>query len=222
MDDIIHDLFEWSKAQHQEAEWESDMPTLTRRLGFNYRRHEYSFYDPDSRTIFVRYDATSQEARVDTAHELMHAVSMEGSPSYDAVLRYYHASVSNLDDHIEVVTDHGADRFLMPDGLVEEIVKKCGYTARAIWELSRFANVNIYTALRRFVHFRPDRRVAAFFSSGGYILGADARNLWLPFWLGDRIPEPHLLLEHGISTFNIPNCERQMLGVVLVDDFEAA
>lgn len=152
----------------------------------------------------------------------MHAVAMSGEPSYDEVLRYYHVSTPNLEAHIEVVTDHGADRFLMPDFLVEEIIKKCGYTARAIWELSRFANVNIDAALRRFVHYRPDRRVAAFLSCGGYILGADALNLWLPFWLGDRVPEPHLLLEHGISTFSIPNRERQMLGVVVIDDFEAA
>ncbi|MCD0157180.1 ImmA/IrrE family metallo-endopeptidase [Deinococcus sp. 6GRE01] len=222
MDPIIHDFLQCITANHAATNYEPDMPTLANRLGQQYRRHDYSFYDPANRTVYVRHDATAQEARADAAHELTHAIGMTGHPSYEQVIRHYHASVPNIEEHLEELTEHGADRLLMPDALVTAITRHCGLTARAVWELSRFANVTINDALRRIVHANPDTRIGGFYSTGGYVQAAHTLNWWMPFWIGDRIPEPHILLEHGATTYRVPGKPRHLLCLVVISDYEAA
>jgi hypothetical protein len=43
-----------------------------------------------------------------------------------------------------------------------------------------------------------------------------------PFWRGDRVPEPHVLLDGGVSLFAIPHKTRQWIGVMTVGEFDSA
>ena len=224
MDSLVADLLDFHSARHAELNYNPDMPTLARTIGTGYRMADSSFMTPE-RIVNVNAYAGRTQQRIETAHENSHALTaeedIEGN-SYVKAVRYFHASVPDLEDHLELLADHGGDRFLMPDALVEEILRICGHTARAVWELSRFADVTIKEALRRIVYFKEDGRCGGFFSCGKFIQEAQSYRYSLPFWLGQRIPEPHILIKHQITTFEIPNHERQLIGLVVVDEFEAA
>lgn len=224
MDDVLHDLFAYHVARHAETEFAQDMPELARRLGLRYHLGPDSLATPEG-AVYVRAQASAPQRRSEAAHEISHlltAESQRGEPSYEDVIRWYHASVPDMEAHLEVLADHGGDRLLMPEALVQAIVGHCGYTGRAVWELSRFADVPPEDALRRIVYFDESVRIGGFISHGGFIQAAFSKRWHLPFWLGDRVPEPHVLIDEGVSLFPVPQKARQFIGVITVGEFDAA
>ncbi|THF69986.1 ImmA/IrrE family metallo-endopeptidase [Deinococcus sp. Arct2-2] len=224
MDDVLHDLFLYHVARHAEAEFTPEMPELARRLGMRYRVGPDSLATPE-RVVYVRADASAPQRRSEAAHEISHLLTAEaqpGDPSYEEIIRWYHASVPDMQAHLEVLADHGADRLLMPEALVGAILGHCGYSGRAVWELARFADVPTEDALRRLVYFDESVKIGGFISHGGFIQSAFSKRWRLPFWLGDRVPEPHILVDEGVSLFAVPHKSRQLIGVITVGEFDAA
>lgn len=215
MDPLIADYFENLRRRHRESGYLSDMPAFANAIGVEYFRGGFSVTLPGGR-IQVRRTAPPIQQRADAAHELAHSLADEGG--HDALFRHYHVSVPDMNEHIEEIMDHGGDLLLMPDSLVEEIVNRRGWTARAVWELSEFAWVSPTYALRRLTHYREDARCAGFIAKGSYIQHAHA-NHFTTLRAGSRVPEPNLTFEHGLTLYAVPKT-RQVIG--LIDSSEAA
>lgn len=213
MDPLVTDYFAHLDNRLAHAGHISDMPTLARELGYRYTEGRFSVAAPGLGIQVARHQPAILR-RAEAAHELAHVLADE--QMFTQRFRYYHASAPDIDAHIEELTEHGADRLLMPDDLVQEIIHACGNTAQAVWELSIFAWVPLENALRRVVHLREGEGRAGFIASGSYVQTAEA-NGYSPFWPGDRLPEPHIAYESGISLFEVPRRPRQLIGLLHLD-----
>lgn len=214
MDPLIDSLFRYAQECHAETRYTRDMPTLAVHMGLEYRLGEASFVTPDGLVVIDRHQPR-QLQRVDAAHEIAHAIADDGD--YTEALRHHHASVPDMHEHLEALAEHTADRLLMPDALTEAVVTRFGFSGRAIWELAREGDVPQEQAARRLVHLRPDQRCAAFIAQGNYIWHACKQHYHLPFWVGDRVPELHVLSEHGYALFAAPSTRSRVLGFISVD-----
>lgn len=211
----LNDVFDDQETRHAETGDVTDMPRLARALGKPYHLGQASVATPTGE-VLVCASGPRQERQSDAAHELAHSLADEGG--YTRAIRSYHASVSNMDFHLELLADHGADRLPMPDYLVISALKRYGRTGEAVWRLHEEAGVSLREALRRVVDFDPDVRVGGFVSLCGRITEAASHRSFLPFWWHDRVPEPHILTGPGISMFPIPGKRGGFVGLVVVGD----
>lgn len=212
MDQLIDNYFTHVKKRHQHAKWVSNMEVLATTLGHDMQLGDYSIALPDGQIRVSRHQ-TKLEQRADAAHELAHSLADE--KAFTAQIRHYHSSVGDIDAHVEVVTEHAADRLLMPDNLMKDLIEEYGWTARMIWELVVEADVSVPQAMRRATHYTEGVGRAAFQAFGSYIVQVEG-NCFAPFWPGSRIPEPHIQFEHGISLYMLPNKRNTFLGLLTI------
>jgi len=224
-DALIDDLFNFHHERHEEVGHISDMPALARAFGTTYQIAENSFMTPNG-IINVSASGGLRQRRALAAHEISHALTYEQDEegdSYEKALRYHHASVPDIEAHLEALADHGGDRLLMPDFMVRRVLQEWGYSGQAVWELRMVANVTLREALRRIVYFDPLVRI------GGFVVGSDSevyeaasQGLRIPVWLGDEVAYPLELIDEGLSVFEISGQPGSYICLKKLDDFEAA
>ena len=205
MDPIITDWFDSLKESHRKARYVTDMEALAAACDIEYFEGGFSLATRDGR-IQVRRTAHPKQRRADAAHELVHALGHR--QGFEEKIRHYHAVseelTENMDEHLEEIVDHGMDLLLMPDVLVKEVLEEHGLTAQAVWELSEYGWASLELALRRLVHFKEGIPCAGFLSKGTYVQFAIG-NYYHPFYKGQRLPEPHIREESGITLFSVPD-----------------
>lgn len=192
----------------------SDMEALATALNISIEQGEHSLALPDG-TVHVRRNSPRIVRRADVAHEIVHVLMDRGG--HTTRIREYHVTVPDLVEHEELLTEHGADRLLMPEILMQEVLEHCGYTARAVYELSRFADVTPEQALRRVVFRDTSMRAAGFIGSSTHVMHVEATH-HSPVWYGQRLPEPHIAHE-ALSLFTLPKRPRRLIGLF---DFSCA
>lgn len=104
------------------------MEALATALDIPIEQAEHSLARPDG-IIHVRRTSPRAVRRADVAHEIVHVLMDRGG--HTERIRKYHVTVPDLVEHEELLTEHGADRLLMPEILVMEVLEHCGYTATA-------------------------------------------------------------------------------------------
>lgn len=184
MDALISDYLRYLERRHRQAGYPSDMDALAGRLGIELLRGEYSV--ASGKQVQVSRGGTAATRRADTAHELVHTLSEQGQ--YTGAIRREHASVPDLDEHLELLTEHGADLLLMPDALVADLLAQHGETATAVARLAQEADVSLQQALRRFVFLNPAQKRVGYLLQGDYIWYALATG-WARQWIGSRLEE---------------------------------
>lgn len=186
----------------------SDMEALATALDITVEQGEHSLARPDD-TIQVRRGLPRIVRRADAAHEIVHVLMDRGG--HTKRIREYHVTVPDLVEHEELLTEHGADRLLMPKILLDEVLEHCGYNARAVYELSRFADVTPEQALRRVIFRDTTMRAAGFIASGTHIMHVEATH-HSPVWYGQRLPEPNITYE-ALTLFTLPERPRRLIGL---------
>lgn len=110
---------------------------------------------------------------------------------------------------------HQAVTFLrMPQTTVDEAVRRCGVTAKAVRHLQKVSGADAKTALHRLIYDDPYAERAGFLTSGLYIAEVAQCRLSLPFsWL-ERVPEPALRFPEDakVSFLKLPG-NASMVGV---------
>lgn len=200
-DPLISNFLSYVVARHASTGYEDDMQAFAQRLGLKYSRSSHTFYDPLNRCVYLSYNAGGLAAREDIAHEIGHALALEGDKvNYEQLFRYYHASAPDIDAHLECIADIAADTALMPDWFVRQTLRLLGWTGAALWQLTGVRNVTIQRAIRRMVHFDEDANVVAFIAERGRVTCIEkAGHVWIPFWLGDELPDTKELEAAGVS-----------------------
>ena len=196
MDPLISDYLAYLRRRHAQAAYVSDMDALAGRLDIPVLQGQHSLaqaapLDEDTPWVQVQRRSPRQQRRADTAHELVHALSEQGQ--YTQAIRREHASVNDtgeqaLDEHLELLTEHGADALLMPDALVTELTVRYGESAAVIAHLAHETDVSLQQALRRFVFLNTAQRRTGYLLQGNYIWYALTTG-WTPEWIGSRLDE---------------------------------
>lgn len=216
MDPLTARYLQFLDDSHAAAHYITDMQQLARALGIDQVNGEFSVCTPDG-VVQISREGTSITKRADTAHEIVHALSDLGN--FTKRFRKEHASAPDLDGHLELLTDHGADRLLMPDALVAEVIGQCGATAQAVWVLSTFAAVQPWRALRRVVYWRHDSLggCSGFIASGSIIRHVETTD-YAPFWFGERLPEPHIVFGENLTLFKQPDRPSRLIGLLTYEN----
>ena len=102
-------------------------------------------YDPEHGVILIDRKASPQRQRFTLAHEVSHALLLGD----DDLLSELHDSFEDdgLEQAIETLCNVGAATILMPPELLNDVLRRYGPTGRAIYELSRRADVSASSAM---------------------------------------------------------------------------
>lgn len=210
MDPLIHRYLTHVETRHRQSGWLTDMDALAEQAGYAVHPGERSVFIPGHRIEISRH-VTVVQKRADLAHELAHAFAEEAG--LGALLEHEHASVApHLREHVENVNDHASDRLLMPEVLVEELARRVGWNAELVYQVAVFASADLEQAMRRLAYYHADSRRVIFLLLGSYVAHVAANQDYPPFWQGQRLPEPHLMQEHGVHLFKVPGRKNATLG----------
>jgi hypothetical protein len=228
MDAIIEDLLKLHDRRHKKAGYTDDMPELARTIAGGYQIAENSFVTPGG-IVNVSPEGGIRQRRVLGAHETSHAITKKQTKdgnSYEKVIRYHHASVTDIDAHLEALADAGGDVLLMPDHKVRLVLQEYGYTGQAVWELSVTSQVVWGRALQRVVRFDEEAKIAGLIiDSDGKAVYVCRQGMRLPRWNDGELPDlPDIddLRDQGFSVFKIPGRTGWFICLKKVDDFEPA
>ncbi len=102
-------------------------------------------YDPEHSVILVDRKASPQRQRFTLAHEVSHALLLGD----DDLLSELHDRFEDerLEQAIETLCNVGAATILMPPELMNDVLRRFGPTGRAVYELSRRADVSASSAM---------------------------------------------------------------------------
>lgn len=216
MDPLTARYLDFLDDEHAKTYYLSDMEQLARALGIDQVTGEFSICTPDG-VVQISRGGTTITRRADAAHEIVHALADRGN--FTKKFKQEHASAPDLEGHLELLTDHGADQLLMPDVLVSEVIEQCGTTAQAVWILSSFAAVEPWRALRRVVHWRHAGLggCSGFIAVGSIIHHVEATN-YSPFWYGERLPEPHIVFGENLTLFKQPDRPSRLIGLLTYEN----
>jgi Zn-dependent peptidase ImmA (M78 family) len=102
-------------------------------------------YDPEHGVILINRKTSPQRQRFTLAHEVSHALLLGD----DDLLSGLHDSFEDdrLEQAIETLCNVGAATILMPNEMIDDVLKRFGPSGRAIHELSRRADVSASSAM---------------------------------------------------------------------------
>jgi Zn-dependent peptidase ImmA (M78 family) len=102
-------------------------------------------YDPEHSVILIDRKASPQRQRFTLAHEVSHALLLGD----DDLLSELHDSFEDerLEQAIETLCNVGAATMLMPPELISDVLHRYGPSGRALYELSRRADVSASSAM---------------------------------------------------------------------------
>ncbi|ULH14994.1 ImmA/IrrE family metallo-endopeptidase [Deinococcus sp. KNUC1210] len=102
-------------------------------------------YDPEHGVILISRRASPQRQRFTLAHEVSHALLLGD----DDLLSELHDRFEGqfLEDAIETLCNVGAAAILLPDELLNEVLRRYGPSGRAMHALSRLADVSVSSAM---------------------------------------------------------------------------
>lgn len=216
MDADIYNLLRYADARADEAAHEPDMILKAGLLGYTCEPAAQSSLQPGRRVLYA-HDRSAEEIRGDIAHELGHGLMREGLVTFEEVLRHRHASVPDMDQHLEVMADLSGDRVSMPRDEVAAVLNISGVNARAVWVLHQMCQTPLREALRRIVHFDDDRRVGGFVLQRRRVVEAASHRWYLPFWRGDEVSSLDGFEEGGGTLFRVPGYPSMQVGLIVID-----
>ena len=99
----------------------------------------------------------------------------------------------------------------IPEPMMKKATARFGHTARAVRHMQQLSFTTLNVAMFRWVHAYPGAERAGFIFKGSAIQDLAICNSSLPFWIGERVPEPQILIPQG-SYFKLPS--GYVLGIV--------
>lgn len=220
-DPDIFNLLAYQGARHAETGFNTDMDTLPGELDCAVMEADASRLNGTD--LHVKRNLTPLARREDIAHELAHKIMREKTdprlPSYEDVIRYRHASVSDIHAHIEAIVTTGQNALLMPDNVVKAIINICGLNARAVWVLHQQQEVYLHHALRRIVEFNENARIGGFIAKRGRITHAYSYRYRMPVWVSFPMPNPDDDFHgEGVSLFQVPGLPEVFIGLIVIEE----
>ncbi|AFZ67539.1 ImmA/IrrE family metallo-endopeptidase [Deinococcus peraridilitoris] len=197
MDALIADFLNYVQTEHQRTGYETDPQALCRKLNIEYRIGGKNMaYGGDPAFIYVKRDENGPRRLFNSAHEIIHVLMARGG--YKTLIQHEHACLGKkIKEHIEQLVNFGAAQLIMPHPLLTEAHRRFGDTPAAIIYLTTHSGASIEAAMRRWAWQDITERRAAFLTYGSYVHDITSCNYQLPFWLYDRIPEPHVVFEEA-------------------------
>jgi len=203
METLPQDFIDFVRALQKHAKYEAHSYKLAKALGMRVRlgMTNYAMPAADDRPIIVLspwYFGGNNDV---TRHEIGHVML------YWSGLERLIIQEHGLEEGMQVIERlcQQAVAFLqITQPMVDEAISRHGVSAQAVSFLQKLTGATPQAAMSRLIYDDPNAERAGFITSGNYIAQIASCNLRLPFWLFDRVPEPHVVLP-GASLLRLPH-----------------
>jgi hypothetical protein len=190
------------------ADHENRALSLSEKFGVKIRTGERNsvLLGPPSTIILEPWALNNPEVIL---HELRHLVQKWSGVEGELINAY-----GDADEGIRLIESfcEYAEGFMkIPEPMMKKATDRFGHTARAVHYMQQLSFTTINTAMFRWVHAYPSAERAGFIFKGNAIQDVAICNSSLPFWIGERVPEPQILIPQG-SYFKLPS--GYVLGIV--------
>lgn len=198
------DFSEAIDRQHALFDYDTDFWSLTQRMRIPVIEGTYNsaVYLPEP-LITLHPDHFHGEWTFTRFHELAHTVLRDSG--IEAQLRADAEYPEQFRCWMEAYCNFGAAQFQMPNPLLERVLRRHGYSPRAVLTLAQVAGVDLFDAMNRFTHggLESGARRATLLFQGSYVRRAVTTVPWFPHQDGDRLPEPNISIP-GIQLLRLP------------------
>ncbi|UWX64164.1 hypothetical protein [Deinococcus rubellus] len=187
------DFMQYIRDLHAYANHEPHSCKLARALQIRVRvaLHNSALPDADpDPVIFLQpwwYSGNNDVTRHEIAHVMLWWSGLEAR-----ILKEY--DVDTAKRIIEGLCNQAIAFLRIPQPMADAAVKRYGVSAQAVAALMRQTRAPYQMAMDRLTFDKPCESRAAFLTSGKHIVGVSVCNFRLPFWVSDRVPEPHILV----------------------------
>lgn len=157
-----------AQRDHAEANHLTDPEALARYWGIRIvpgKRNSASHGPPS--IITLKRDTYAPRQRFTVHHELAH-ILIQKYGLEEAVMA--EVDDDDAEAHLESVANWIAAMLVMPDPLIERMIRKYGMTPQTILEIQKEARVSFGAAMRRFTYANVDQPTTVFLSGATYVL----------------------------------------------------
>lgn len=197
---------------HAAVDWETDPERLAQlwKVRIIPGREDSATHGPPS-IITRRRDSYAPRQRFTMHHEHAH-ILIQKYGLEDAIKE--EVDEDDAQAHLEAVVNWIAAMLVMPDIVVEQVIKQHGMTPLAILELQAQARVSFAAAMRRFAFSDVDRPTTVVLCGENYILDLASTDPYNRLHRYQRMPDARAALPHA-ELLTIPDHYRpRTIGVV--------
>lgn len=201
----------FGRAEHARLGYPDDPEEFARglKVRFIVGSDNYATDGPPA-VISQRADSYAPRQRFTTFHETAHILIQRGDFERDILAE---VDSDDAEQHLELVANHMASLFLIPDRLINHYIRKYGFTPEAVLKIRAAARASLAATSRRMVGFDEEQPTTILLSGQNYILDVASSDPWNRLRRYDRVPDVRSMFPDA-HLLTLPGWRGHTLGVL--------